>query len=392
MTRPTPESLQEFTQGFEELTHRPADGVWAAPGRVNLIGEHTDYSGGLVLPMALPQVCTVVAALRDDDTIGVHSRQRADGRGGSSYPLTVQPGEVAGWAGYAVGIVWALREAGHPVTGVDLVLDSRVPIGAGLSSSAAVGCSVALALRDLYDLPLAGLDLAAVARRCENEFVGAPTGVMDQAVSMMAREGNLFFLDTRSMQIENVPFALDRHGLTLLVIDSRTAHELNDGGYASRRKAVEDGARLLDVGELRDVSIDDLDVALARITDPVIARRVRHVVSENARVLAVVDVLGRGGDPREVGPILTAGHASLRDDFEVSTPELDTAAEAAEAAGAYGARMTGGGFGGSAIALVDTEAIESVTAAVDSAYAERGYEPARYYTAVPANGARRLDA
>jgi galactokinase len=388
---PTPDSVQDFEQGFEQLTGRPPAGVWAAPGRVNLIGEHTDYSGGFVLPMALPQVCAVAAAGRDDDVITVHSRQRADGQGGDSFPITVQPGEVEGWAGYAVGIVWALREAGHPVTGVDLVLDSRVPIGAGLSSSAAVGCSVALALRDLYDLPLTGLDLAAVARHCENEFVGAPTGVMDQAVSLMAREGHLFFLDTRSMRIENVPFALDRHGLTLLVIDSRTTHELNDGGYASRRKAVEDGARLLDVAELRDVSEDDLDVALARIADPVVARRVRHVVTENARVLAVVDVLGRGADPREVGPILTAGHRSLRDDFEVSTPELDAAVEAAEAAGAYGARMTGGGFGGSAIALIETDALDQVTATVDQAYAQRGYEPARYYSAVPANGAHRLD-
>jgi galactokinase len=381
--------VERFKQGFEQLTGRAADGVWAAPGRVNLIGEHTDYSGGFVLPMALPQVCAVAAGIRNDETITVHSRQRVDGQ--VSFPVTVQPGEVDGWAGYAVGIVWALRAAGHPVTGVDLVLDSQVPIGAGLSSSASVGCSVALALRDLYDLPLTGLDLAAVARRCENEFVGAPTGVMDQAVSMMAREGHLYFLDTRSMRAENVPFALDRHGLTLLVINTGAAHELNDGGYASRRKAVEDGARLLDVEELRDISIDDLDVALARIADPVIARRVRHVVTENARVLAVVDVLSRGADPREVGPILTAGHRSLRDDFEVSTPQLDTAAAAAELAGAFGARMTGGGFGGSAIALVETDGLERVTAVVDEAYAARGFEPARYYTAVPANGARRLD-
>jgi galactokinase len=389
MTSSDRDDVQELRQSFEQFTGRAADGVWAAPGRVNLIGEHTDYSGGLVLPMALPQVCAVAAGTRDDETITVHSLQRAGAR--AHYPITVQPGEVEGWAGYAVGIVWALRAAGHPVTGVDLVLDSRVPIGAGLSSSAAVGCSVALALRDLFNLPLAGLDLAAVARRCENDFVGAPTGVMDQAVSMMAREGNLYFLDTRSMQAQNVPFALDQHGLTLLVIDTGAAHELNDGAYASRRKAVEDGARLLDVPELRDVSVDDLDVALVRISDPVIARRVRHVVTENARVLAVVDVLSRGADPREVGPILTEGHASLRDDFEVSTPELDTAVSIAELAGAFGARMTGGGFGGSAIALVDTDNLDRVRSAVDSAYAARGYPPARYYTAVPANGARRLD-
>ena len=160
-----------------ELLGRAPAGVWAAPGRVNLIGEHTDYSGGLVLPLALPQVCTVVAATRNDDQFSVCSRQRPEDT--VTVPVTVGPGEVTGWAAYAVGIAWALGEAGHPIGGVDLVLDSTVPIGAGLSSSAAIGCSVALALRDLFDLPLAGLELAAIARRCENEFVGAPTGVMD---------------------------------------------------------------------------------------------------------------------------------------------------------------------------------------------------------------------
>ncbi len=384
-------------QAFSAIYHREPEGVWVAPGRVNLIGEHTDYSGGLVLPMALPQVCTVAAATRDDGTFSVCSRQQPDGPAGAvTAAVTAVPGQVQGWAAYAVGIVWALREAGYHIGGADVVLDSTVPIGAGLSSSAAIGCSVASALRDLFDLPLSGLELAAVARRCENEFVGAPTGVMDQAVSMMARQGHLFYLDTRSMQIEHVPFALDKAGLTLLVIDTRTAHELNDGGYGSRRKAVEDGARLLGVSELRDVDDADLAIALTRLDQAggaesaVIARRVRHVVTENARVRAVVEVLESGADPRQVGPILTAGHHSLRDDFEVSTPELDAAAEAAEAAGAYGARMTGGGFGGSAIALVDTDAVDEVRAAVDRAYAERGFQPAAFFSAVPAAGAHRL--
>jgi galactokinase len=219
---------------------------------------------------------------------------------------------------------------------------------------------------------------------------------MDQAVSMMAREGHLFSLDTRSMAIEHVPFALDTFGLTLLVMDTRTKHELNDGGYASRRKAVEDGARLLSVAELRDLDDVDLDAALARLDQTpgpesaMIVRRVRHVVTENARVRAVVEILKSGADPRQVGPILTAGHRSLRDDFEISTPELDTAVEAAEAAGAHGARMTGGGFGGSAIALIDTDAVDEVKAAVDRAYAERGFAPAAFFSAVPAAGARRL--
>ena len=384
------EARVHAAEGFREIHHREPDGVWVAPGRVNLIGEHTDYSGGLVLPMALPQVCTVSAAARDDGLISVCSRQRPQDR--VTAPVTAAPGEVTGWAAYVVGIAWALAEAGHRIGGADIVLDSTVPVGAGLSSSAAIGCSVASALRDLFDLPLAGLDLAAIARRCENEFVGAPTGVMDQAVSMLAQPGHLFYLDTRSMQIEQVPFALDRVGLTLLVIDTRTTHELNDGGYGSRRTAVEEGARLLGVRELRDVDLDDLEPALARLAgDPVIARRVRHVVTENARVRTVVDVLTSGADPRQVGPTLSAGHRSLRDDFEISTPELDAAAEAAEAAGAYGARMTGGGFGGSAIALVDTAAVDEVRACVDRAYSARGFQPAAFFNAVPAAGAHRLD-
>lgn len=381
--------------GFSAMYGREPDGVWVAPGRVNLIGEHTDYSGGLVLPMAVPQVCTVEAAARGDGQISVCSLQQPDNR--VTAPVTVVPGQVQGWAAYAVGIAWALREAGHTIGGADIVLDSTVPVGAGMSSSAAIGCSVASALRDLFDIPLHGLELAAIARRCENDFVGAPTGVMDQSVSMMAKAGHLLYLDTRSMQIEQVPFALAEFGLTLLVIDTRTTHELNDGGYGSRRKAVEDGALLLGVSELRDIDVVDLEVALTKIDETqgaesaMIARRVRHVVTENARVRAVVEVLESGADPREVGPILTAGHLSLRDDFEISTPELDAAAEAAEAAGAYGARMFGGGFGGSALALVDTGKVDEVKAAVDRTYAERGFKPAAFFSAVPAAGAHRLN-
>ena len=373
-----------------QLLGRTPDGVWAAPGRVNLIGEHTDYSGGLVLPLALPQSCTVAAALRPDGTVTVRSAQRP--REEVSVPLSAGPDDVTGWAAYAVGIVWSLRQEGYELGGVDLVLDSDVPIGAGLSSSAAVGCSVALALRDLFGLPHTGLELAAVARRCENDFVGAPTGVMDQAVSVNAQAGHLYFLDTRSMETQQVPFDLAAHGLALLVIDTRTSHELNDGGYGSRRQAVEDGARLLGVEQLRDV--DDADSAVARLEkagEPVIARRVRHVVTENARVRQVVDLLGpAGGDPRRVGPVLVAGHRSLRDDFEISTPELDTAVDAATAAGAHGARMTGGGFGGSAIALVDSGSLDDVRAAVEAAFARAGFTSPACFVAVPSAGAHRL--
>jgi galactokinase len=370
-------------------------GVWVAPGRVNLIGEHTDYSGGLVLPMALPQVCTVVAAARDDGLVAVRSGQRGEPDDAGEVPVEVKPGDVSGWTAYVLGIVWALRVSGHPIPGADLTLDSQVPIGAGLSSSAAVGCSVALALNDLFDLGLDRPALAAIARRSENEFVGAPTGVMDQVASLLAEAGHLLFLDTSSMRTEQVPFELEAHGLVLLVIDTQTTHALTDGSYGSRRQAVEEGTRLLGVPELGVVGIGELDAAMDGISGSggsgEVARRVRHVITENARVRHVVDLLRSGADPRRVGPVLIAGHDSLRDDFQVSTPELDAAVDAAVRAGAHGARMTGGGFGGSAIALVDAGSLAAVQAEVERTYAERGFAPARFFTAVPSAGARRIE-
>ena len=364
-------------------------GVWAAPGRVNLIGEHTDYSGGLVLPMALPQVCRVTASVRDDGQVTVRSAQRSDDEV-TTVPVSVQPGSVEGWAAYPLGVVWALD---RELPGVDLVIDSQVPIGAGLSSSAAVGCSVALALNDLFDLELDRLDLAAVARRSENEFVGAPTGVMDQVASLLAEEGHLLFLDTSSMGTTQVPFELERHGLVLLVIDTQVKHALNDGNYGSRREAVEEGTRLLGVPELGRVGRSELETALDALysagADAEVRRRVRHVITENARVRQVADMLMHGADPRSVGFLLNEGHASLRDDFEISTPELDCAVDTAVATGAHGARMTGGGFGGSAIALVDAPAVDAVRQAVEEAFGERGFTAPRFFTAVPAAGAHR---
>jgi galactokinase len=377
---------EQFARAF----HRAPEGVWAAPGRVNLIGEHTDYNDGFVLPLALPQRVLVAAGRATGDRSTVLSLQRPGDRV-SFAAATVQPGEVEGWAAYAAGVFWALRSAGHDVPDLDLVLDGDVPLGAGLSSSAAVECAVIVSLRDVAALPLQPTVLALEAKRAENVFVGAPTGVMDQMAAMHGRSGHLVFLDTRSLMVEHVPFDLSRHGLSLLVIDTRSSHALVDSRYAERRESCEAAARLLGVSALRDVALCGLERVLALLPDDLLRRRVRHVVTENARVLDVVVLLrADGADPREIGPALTASHVSLREDFEVTIDELDVAVDSALAAGAHGARMTGGGFGGCAIALVEKPALESVAHAVTAAFDRAGFDKPEFFVATPSDGARRL--
>jgi galactokinase len=374
--------------GFREEFGRDPDCVWASPGRVNLIGEHTDYNEGFVLPLALPHRVVASAGRNDHDRLRVMSRQRDD-RPAEVDLRSLRPGAVDGWPAYVAGVTWALREAGHEVGGVDLVVDGDVPAGAGLSSSAALECAVALAVDETFGLGIERSDLARLARRAENEFVGVPSGIMDQSASLLCREGHVLFLDTRSLEVEQVPLELEKAGLELLVVDTRAPHRLADGEYASRRRDCERGAAALGVPFLRDVSREDLASALARIGDDTTRRRVRHVVTEDARVLEVVDLL-RGGRVREVGPLLTASHASLRDDFEVTVPELDTAVEAALATGALGARMTGGGFGGCVIALVPTDLREDVGESVRRAFTERGFTPPRLFVTRASPGAVRL--
>jgi galactokinase len=363
------------------------EGTWCAPGRVNLIGEHTDYNDGFVLPLALPQRVTVAARRREDGVLRLRSLQEdgevevAPGDG---------PGDVAGWAAYVAGVAWALREKGVHVPGADLVVDGEVPLGAGLSSSAALECAVGLALLDLAGATLSPTELALAAQHAENDYVGTPCGVMDQMASVHGQRGHVLFLDTRSLQVEPVPFDLERFGLALLVVDTRAPHRLVDGEYAERRATCHAAATALGVPALRDVALSDLPSELDRLDSDVARRRVRHVVTEDARVLEVVDHLRRGEDPRVVGPLLTASHASLRDDYEVTVPELDTAVDAALAAGAHGARMTGGGFGGSVIALVEAADVDAVSDAVAAAFDEAGFAPPRSFVAVPAEGAHRL--
>ncbi|MYR55620.1 galactokinase, partial [Streptomyces sp. SID625] len=289
------------------------------------------------------------------------------------------------------GVVWALREAGHPVPGADVHLASTVPSGAGLSSSAALEVVVALALNDLYALGLKGWQLARLCQRAENVYVGAPTGIMDQTASACCEEGHALFLDTRDLSQRQVPFDLAREGLRLLVVDTRVKHAHSDGEYGKRRAGCEKGAALLGVDALRDVAHDGLDAALAQLGDEEEIRRlVRHVVTEDARVERVISLLSSSAGARAIGPVLTEGHASLRDDFRISCPELDLVVDTALAAGALGARMTGGGFGGSAIVLAEEGAVAALTEAVEAAFAEAGFTAPRVFEAVPSAGARRL--
>ena len=411
------DAVDRVTKTFRSAYGREPDGVWAAPGRVNVIGEHVDYNGGLCLPFALAHRTFVALSPREDDTVRVRSAQGRDGAtddgeddgdGTWSGRLSrVAPGTVRGWAGYAVGVPWALREAGRQVPGFDACVDGHVPLGSGLSSSAALECAVAVALDDVQGLGLGGDDagraeLAAACVRAENDIAGAPTGGMDQAASLRSRAGHALLLDCVDFGVRHVPFDLAAEGLVLLVMDTRAHHSLVDGQYGSRREQCEEAAKILGVPWLREVSVDGLDEALERIAGSVddpeqadeIGRRVRHVVTEIDRVRQVEtllhDAATGGADVRAVGPLLDASHVSLRDDYEVSSPELDVAVDAARGAGAYGSRMTGGGFGGSAIALVDVDGVDAVAGAVTEAFAGRGFEAPAFLRAVPSAPAGRV--
>jgi galactokinase len=380
---------QQVRDAFVTLYGAEPEGVWSAPGRVNLIGEHTDYNDGFVMPFALPHTAVAAVSRREDGRLRLHS---ADVEGGV-VDLALDdlaPESDSAWTAYPAGVVWALREAGHPVTGADVHLASTVPSGAGLSSSAALEVVVALALNDLYDLGLQRWQLARLCQRAENVYVGAPTGIMDQTASACCEAGHALFLDTRDLSQKQIPLDLAAEGMRLLVVDTQVKHAHSDGEYGKRRAGCEKGAALLGVDALRDIPYADLDAALERLGDEEEIRRlVRHVVTEDERVERVVSLLEEG-DTRAVGPVLTQGHASLRDDFRISCPELDLVVDTALASGALGARMTGGGFGGSAIVLVEDTDVDTVTKAVVEAFAAADFTSPRVFEAVPSAGARRL--
>jgi galactokinase len=381
------EAAARARQAFTDRFGSAPEGVWAAPGRVNVIGEHTDYNDGFVLPVALPHTMRAAVARRSDGRIALASLQ-GDGGVVELAIDDLAPGRPAGWAGYPAGVVDGLRD--RLAGGVSLLVDSDVPVGEGLSSSAALTCSVALALSDLVAPELTRDDLVELARRSENEFVGAPTGILDQSASLLCTAGHALFLDTRERRTEQVPLDLAAAGLELLVVDTGTSHTHADGGYGDRRRECEAAAARLGVPALRDVADVAGLAALDDGGDGVLLRRARHIVTENARVLEVVGILRGTGDPRAIGPVLTAGHASLRDDFQISTVELDACVEAAVEAGAHGARMVGGGFGGSAVVLVDRDRAGTVAAAVRERFAREGYREPRTFDVVPTAGARRI--
>jgi galactokinase len=382
--RPVSNDADTLVEDFRARIGRGPTGVWAAPGRVNLIGEHTDYNDGYVMPFALAQRVLVAAAPRHDGTWSVTSLNNDSTR--TFQAADLQPG-MTGWQAYVAGVVWALREAGHRVDGADLVLTSDVPEGAGLSSSAALECAVLTALADLNDLDIAGLDRAKLARRSENVFVGAPTGLMDQAAATLCTAGHALFFDCRTDDAEQVRFDTATAGLEILVLDTKTPHALVDSEYAARRASCEEAAGLLGVAALRDVT--DLTAALDQLPDPVIQRRVRHVVTENLRVLEAVEIL-RVGRIADLAPLLDASHESMRDDFEITVPQVDLAVEVARASGAIGARMTGGGFGGCIIALVPVGQAERVGSEIATSFAAAGHGQPVHFTAVPSAGAERI--
>lgn len=392
-----PARVARVGAAFRARHGRDPELVWFGPGRVNLIGEHTDYTGGFVLPLALPYGTAVAAGHASDALSSVTSSGEDDT---VTYDAgTVEPGGVNGWAAYVAGTAWALRTGSTrvDVPALDLVVDSDVPTGAGLSSSAALECAVAgavLATAGRDDVLADPMAVALAAKRAENDFVGAPTGYMDQMASVLGQAGHVLFIDTRSLETEAVAFDLAAAGLALLVVDSNAPHRHADGEYAARHDSLERATAELGVEALREVGLPELDAQLARLSDDELRARVRHIVTENERVLETVRVLraaaGGAGDIRSIGTLLTASHASMRDDFEITVPEVDVLVEAAVAAGAYGARMTGGGFGGCVIALVEASAADGVVASMVRAAADAGHAPPTAYRAVAADGARRI--
>lgn len=382
---PSPEST---ARAFEERYGRRPDGVWSAPGRVNLIGEHTDYNDGLVFPFAIERRTWAAVGMREDRLLTVHSGAMPEPAQASLDAL--DPSEFDGWSAYVFGVVWAMRERGVSLdgrVGVDIMLTSDVPLGAGLSSSAAIECGVALALNDLWDLGLSRRELIYVCQLAENGAVGAPTGNMDQTASLMGEAGHGVLIDVRAETAEPVALHFADEDLELLVIDTRVHHEHATGGYGARRRSCEEGAAAMSVPSLRDLAESDLARA-AEVLDDETFRRVRHVVTENARVARTAQVVEADG-PRAIGDLLVQSHASMRDDFEISVPELDLAVETALANGAIGARMTGGGFGGAAIALIDVGRADEVGAAIEAAFADSGFTAPIIFVVNPAAGAHR---
>jgi galactokinase len=359
--------------------------VASSPGRVNLIGEHIDYNDGWVLPFAIRERTRVSVTATEEKTITIRSKQQS---GEISINLAdLKPeNRREDWSDYVAGTIWSLGLAKPIDSGLVIEVDGQVPLGAGLSSSAALECSIAFGLNHLFDLGHDLSTLAKIAQRAENDYVGMPCGIMDQAVSLMAKQGHALLLDCVDLSTEQIPFDLTPMGLEILVVDTMAHHELVDGGYAERRETCHRTLRQLGFHSMRDLDLNQLEL-FANSLDSVSFRRMRHAVTEIARVHQMVTALSKN-DFHEVGIILNASHTSLRDDYEVSCPELDLAVELARSSGALGARMVGGGFGGSAIALISRELVTTTQDAITSGFLAKGWSAPRFFNATAEDGAR----
>ncbi|ALE34179.1 hypothetical protein IY73_00980 [Lawsonella clevelandensis] len=425
-------SADAAAQLFADTYGYEPTGVWSAPGRVNVIGEHVDYAGGICLPFAINRRTYCAAALREDGVIRLASRlpysrkaSRWEGK-----LAEIGPGNPSSWPGYPAGVIWSMWQDADAIgvnltenSGFDMVFVSDVPLAAGLSSSAAIELAAACAVFDLTGPGLESLDegrldepsnhLIAACIRAENDVVGASTGGLDQSVSFRGRVGEVLELDMGENAVAEVPFDLDSNGLAILVMNTNAPHSLSDGQYASRRAVVDRVMEGLNVtAPHREHKLVDRAVEWAATQTEaekkkgkqawldLVARRMRHIVTESRRTESLVQALRKGalGDPKDadavrgleqVGGLMTASHESLRDDYEVSCPELDSAVDAALECGAWGARMTGGGFGGSAIALINAEDVDKVGKAVLASAAQLGLATPSFLVAVPSEGAGR---
>jgi galactokinase len=372
--------MSQIEKKFLETFGEEPDLVAAAPGRVNLIGEHIDYSDGFVLPFAIKDRTLVAARKRGDSTVRIASAQRRN-KIVTVDIAKVKPGLKGEWERYALGVLWALGVK----EGVDVLIDGHVPLGAGLSSSAALECSVATAMNHLFDLGFNLEELARLTQKAENQYVGVPCGIMDQSVSLMATQGSALLLDCRDLSTKNIPFDVASSGLELLIIDTQAHHALTDGGYAQRRASCESVVAKLGIKSLRELTMGQLENSRDLLTETEFVRA-RHAVTEMKRVLDCVQALSDSNFAR-VGELINQSHVSLRDDYTVSCPELDTAVDAALAAGALGARMVGGGFGGSAIALIQASKTTETIKTIEKAFSNKSFKPPRFFTSLPSQGA-----
>lgn len=372
--------MSSIDSKFLETFGEEPDLIAAAPGRVNLIGEHIDYSEGFVLPFAIKDRTFAAIRKRDDSMVRIASAQRRN-KIVTVDINSVKPGLKGEWERYALGVLWSMGLQ----TGVDLMIDGHVPLGAGLSSSAALECSVATAVNHLFNMGLSLEDLARLTQKAENQYVGVPCGIMDQSVSLMATNGSALLLDCRDLSTRNIPFDVASSGLELLIIDTQAHHALTDGGYAERRASCESVVAKLSVKSMRELTMAQLESSKNLLSD-VEFIRARHAVSEMQRVLDCVEALSQA-DFVKVGELINQSHISLRDDYTVSCPELDTAVDASLAAGALGSRMVGGGFGGSAIALIEASKTSETIKAIEKAFAEKKFKAPRFFTSLPSQGA-----